>query len=314
MLRPNYRGSIGYGNAFYRDMVGGYFTQHAPRRAGRRGRADQAGHRRPGSAGGDGMERRGAHRQQADHVHRPVQGRRRRAPAPRTGCRCFAQTDLRGQSHAVVRRHAVAEERADRAVLGSVAAQGRREREDADAVFRRRERHSRVPLAAGDRDVSGAQGERRADQAVCRAAREASTCGWTCGIRSSRPTPSWTGSSDTSIAAAPYAVARSRVRAERGKFRRARTSRPMSQIFHRSTNTIARVSIFGAVFFVAGLLGLFDADQSLAVGDRGARRARAADPVQPRAPRRRQRHRLPLLPHVGRGVVVRRAFRRPRPA
>ena len=36
------------------------------------------------------------------------------------------------------------------------------------------------------------------------------------------------------------------------------------------------------------------------------RRARAADPVQPRAPRRRQRHRLPLLPHVGRGLVVRR--------
>jgi hypothetical protein len=30
----------------------------------------------------------------------------------------------------------------------------------------------------------------------------------------------------------------------------------MSQIFHRSTNTIARVSIFGAVFFVGGLLGL----------------------------------------------------------
>src|SRR3954449_6579216 len=32
----------------------------------------------------------------------------------------------------------------------------------------------------------------------------------------------------------------------------------MSQIFHRSANTIARVSIFGAIFFVAGLLGLFD--------------------------------------------------------
>src|SRR5256885_5765262 len=31
----------------------------------------------------------------------------------------------------------------------------------------------------------------------------------------------------------------------------------MSQIFHRSANTIARVSIFGAVFFVAGLLVLF---------------------------------------------------------
>ena len=32
----------------------------------------------------------------------------------------------------------------------------------------------------------------------------------------------------------------------------------MPQIFHRSANTIARVSIFGALFFVAGLLGLFD--------------------------------------------------------
>ena len=32
----------------------------------------------------------------------------------------------------------------------------------------------------------------------------------------------------------------------------------MSQIFHRSANTISRVSIFGAVFVVAGLLGLFD--------------------------------------------------------
>jgi Cytochrome c7 and related cytochrome c len=30
----------------------------------------------------------------------------------------------------------------------------------------------------------------------------------------------------------------------------------MSQIFHRSANTISRVSIFGAVFIIAGLLGL----------------------------------------------------------
>jgi hypothetical protein len=30
----------------------------------------------------------------------------------------------------------------------------------------------------------------------------------------------------------------------------------MSQIFHRSANTISRVSIFGAVFVIAGLLGL----------------------------------------------------------
>jgi len=33
----------------------------------------------------------------------------------------------------------------------------------------------------------------------------------------------------------------------------------MSQIFHRSTNTISRVSIFGALFAVAGLLWLFAA-------------------------------------------------------
>ena len=32
----------------------------------------------------------------------------------------------------------------------------------------------------------------------------------------------------------------------------------MAQIFHPSTNTISRVSIFGAVFFIAALLGLFD--------------------------------------------------------
>ena len=32
----------------------------------------------------------------------------------------------------------------------------------------------------------------------------------------------------------------------------------MSQIFHRSTNTISKVSIFGAVFAVAAVLGLFD--------------------------------------------------------
>jgi len=32
----------------------------------------------------------------------------------------------------------------------------------------------------------------------------------------------------------------------------------MPQIFHRSTNTISRVSIFGAIFFIAALGGLFD--------------------------------------------------------
>ena len=52
----------------------------------------------------------------------------------------------------------------------------------------------------------------------------------------------------------------------------------MSQIFHRSTNTISRVSIFGAVFIVAGLLGLFDRSQPLALRH-GAHVARE-QPVQ----------------------------------
>jgi len=33
----------------------------------------------------------------------------------------------------------------------------------------------------------------------------------------------------------------------------------MAQIFHRSTNTLSRVSIFGAAFFVAGALWLLAA-------------------------------------------------------
>src|SRR5437762_14331739 len=32
----------------------------------------------------------------------------------------------------------------------------------------------------------------------------------------------------------------------------------MSQIFHRSTNTLSKLTIFGAVFAVVALLGLFD--------------------------------------------------------
>ena len=39
--------------------------------------------------------------------------------------------------------------------------------------------------------------------------------------------------------------------------------------------------------------------------DRRARREGTAHPVQPRAARRRQRHRLPLLSHVGRGFGIR---------
>ena len=52
----------------------------------------------------------------------------------------------------------------------------------------------------------------------------------------------------------------------------------MSQIFHRSANTIARVSIFGAVFFVAGLLVLI-AEVNRSPWVTGARVARE-QPIQ----------------------------------
>ena len=58
VLRPNYRGSTGYGNALLRDVVGGYFqNMHLDVLAG----VDplvQRGHRRSRSAGRDGLERR----------------------------------------------------------------------------------------------------------------------------------------------------------------------------------------------------------------------------------------------------------------
>ena len=59
------------------------------------------------------------------------------------------------------------------AVLEQLAAQGRREREDADAVLRRRERSARADGAVG-RDVSArSSSQRRADASLCRAARGA---------------------------------------------------------------------------------------------------------------------------------------------
>ena len=88
VLQPNYRGSTGYGDAFLRDMVGPLLRQRPPRRDDRRRRADRAGPggRRP--HGQDGLERRRPHDEQDHHVHRPLQGGRPRAPAPRTGFRC----------------------------------------------------------------------------------------------------------------------------------------------------------------------------------------------------------------------------------
>ena len=62
----------------------------------------------------------------------------------------------------------------------------------------------------------------------------------------------------------------------------------MPQIFHRSTNAISRVSIFGAVFFVGGALWLgAELNRSPYVTRRDIAREQPV-PVQPQAPRRRR--------------------------
>ena len=167
MLRPNYRGSAGYGNAFYRDVVGDYFNNmHLDVHGAASMRLIAARHRRSRSAGRDGLERR-------RHLVNKLITMTDRFKAASSGAgvanwiSLYAQTDTRSFRAHVVRRHAVAEERADRSVLEQLAAQGRREREDADAVLRRRERHARAVGAVG-RDVSRAQEPRRADAAASR--------------------------------------------------------------------------------------------------------------------------------------------------
>ena len=104
----------------------------------------------------------------------------------------YAQSDHSRVPHAVVRRHAVAEERADRHVLEPFAAEGRVEGQDADAFPGRRAGSARADAAVGG-DVSRAEVQRRADQAVRRAARGArldASCGTGCSSARSR----WSGS------------------------------------------------------------------------------------------------------------------------
>ncbi len=79
----------------------------------------------------------------------------------------------------------------------------------------------------------------------------------------------------------------------------------MSQVFHRSTNTISRVSIFGAVFFVAALGWLLNtvSRSSWVTQARIARQQPV--PFSHKHHVGGDGHRLPLLPHVGRDLRVR---------
>ena len=151
VLQPNYRGSTGYGDAFLRDMIGHYFQNaHLDVMAGvdeviRRGIADPTRMVKMGWSGGG-------------HMTNKIITFTDRFKAAASGAgvaqwvSMYAQSDSRFHQNAVVRRHAVAEERTDRRLLEQLAAQGRRQREDADDLLRRRTRPA-GPDAAVGRDV-----------------------------------------------------------------------------------------------------------------------------------------------------------------
>ena len=195
VLRPNYRGSTGYGNAFLRDVVGNYFrNMHLDVMAG----VDaliQRGHRRSRSAGGDGLERGRPPDQQADHVHRLASRRRRRRRARATGCRCSRRPIRASNRIAVVRRTPWQNERADRRVLGQSPLKDVANVQDADAVLRRRGGHARADAAVG-RDVSRAE-DATACRRSCTSRRARGISGASCGISSPRRTWSSNGSSGT---------------------------------------------------------------------------------------------------------------------
>ena len=92
VLRPNYRGSVGYGDAFLRDVVNGYF-KNMRRTCWRRRRADRAGDRGSGSTGDDGMERR---RHLTNKLITFTTGSRRRPRAPGVAnwMSLFAESDI----------------------------------------------------------------------------------------------------------------------------------------------------------------------------------------------------------------------------
>ena len=170
-LQPNYRGSTGYGDAFLRDMVGHYFQNaHLDVMAGvdeliRRGIADPDRMVKMGwSAGG--------------HMTNKIITFTDRFKAASTGAgvaqwmSMYAQSDIRSYRTPWFGGTPWQEGCADRRLLEQLAAEGCREREDADVVLRRREGSARAD-AAVDRDVSRAEEQRRPDAPVCRAARAA---------------------------------------------------------------------------------------------------------------------------------------------
>ena len=173
VLRPNYRGSTGYGNASTATSSATTSTTCTSTSwpASTPGRSR---HRRSRSAVVDGLERRRHADQQADHVDRSLQGGLVAARASRTGCRCTAQTDARRSARTWFGGTPWQKDAPIDAVLEQLADQGRRER-------RRRRRYSssaRTTRACRWRSRSRCTARSRANgvptQLVHRAARGAS--------------------------------------------------------------------------------------------------------------------------------------------
>ena len=171
ILRPNYRGSSGYGNAFYREPVGGYFkNSHHDVLAGvdrviAMGVADPDRLAMMGwSAGG--------------HLVNKLITFTTRFKAASSGAgvanwiSLYGTSDTRCRSRPLARRHALAEKRRHRDLLGALAAEIRDGRADADAVPHRRKRSARAD-GAGGRNEPRAESAGRAERSAHRAGRRA---------------------------------------------------------------------------------------------------------------------------------------------
>ena len=167
VLSVNYRGSTGYGDDFLRDDGRRLLAPRAHRRPVRRRPPDRRGPRRPRPTREDGLERRRAHDQQDDHVHRSL---------PRGlfwGWRGRLGVDVRRDRRAraprgVVRRVGLGERRAARFVPRAIAVVRPVACEDPHADLRRREGRPRAEDPIDD-DGPRAHGGRRAEPFVHRA-------------------------------------------------------------------------------------------------------------------------------------------------
>ena len=189
----------------------------ASRRDRRHRRRDRDGRGRSRQAGQDGMERRRPHDQQDHHLHRSLQGGQQRRRRGELDLDVRAERSPR-VPHAVVRRHAVAGQRADRSVLEPLAIEGRGQGQDADDLPGRRTGSARAAAAVG-RDVSRAR-SRTACRRIFMSRRARATAGRNFVTGSSSFRSRWSGSRSTST------IAPTRGRACPATRRRKRPSRP----------------------------------------------------------------------------------------